>query len=131
MKKYMIITIIILLIILLAVIMLRVLNSGEDNWIREPNGIYVKHGNPSSIPKEVREQRKIINCANNLFNESKGKINFQSQCLGKCDNYSIDIVNNPRTNEDNLIENQCEDYRNKITNHFLELDKNGNLIRIV
>jgi len=130
MKKSTIIIIIIISAIILTVLILRII-SKEDNWIKQPNGIYVKHGNPSSMPEEVKQQKEIIACANNLYAQAKEKMNLSSQCLGKCGDYSIDIIHNPRTEEDNLMENKCQDYINKITNHFLELDKNGKIIKII
>lgn len=121
------------IIVLLAVIflLLRGFNGGEDNWIKDEKGIWTKHGNPSDIPNEVKEQQAALACANNLYNQAKqAGIQFNSQCLGSCDDYSIDIVNVPRTSEDNLIENQCSDFNNRITHKFIELDKNGNIVRI-
>jgi len=51
--------------------------------------------------------------------------------LGVVGNYAVDIVHVPRSEEDNLIENQCEAYRNGEVNHFIELDKDGEIIRII
>ncbi len=62
----------------------------------------------------------------NNFTEEKN-----SQCLGTCGDYAVDIVHVPRTEGDNLIENQCEDYKTGKVNHFIELDKNGEIVRIV
>ena len=74
----------------------------------------------------------IISCALNLYNEKKSEgIVFSSQCLGSCLGYAVDIVHVPRTSEDNKVENQCEDYRNGKLKHFIELDKDGNIVRIV
>ena len=55
---------------------------------------------------------------------------FSSQCLGVVGGYAVDIVHVPRTEEDNLPENQCEDYREGRVSKFIELDKDGNVIRI-
>ena len=132
MKKknwYWIIGIIILLLILIVVFRSF---TGEDNWIKDSRGVWIKHGNPSSIPDSVKEQQDIIDCALGLYNDEKTRgISFNSQCLGKCNDYSVDVVNVPRTNEDNLVENQCADFRNGLTKHFIELDKDGNIVRIV
>ena len=74
----------------------------------------------------------VVNCALNLYNEKKSEgIVFSSQCLGSCLGYAVDIVHVPRTSEDNKVENQCEDYRNGKLKHFIELDKDGNIVRIV
>jgi len=106
--------------------------SGEDNWIKDSKGVYVKHGNPSSVPEKVQEQLIVISCAKNLYSEAKQNgMSFNSQCLGKCIDYSVDIVNNPRTAEDDKVDNQCTDFKNGITKHFVELDKNGEVVRII
>lgn len=41
-----------------------------------------------------------------------------------------DVVHNPRSQIDNLPENQCPAYR-KLAKHFVEVDENCNLIRAV
>jgi len=71
-------------------------------------------------------------CAKGLYQYSKDNgVKFDSQCLGICGNYSVDIVHVPRTEEDNLTENQCTDYASGKTNHFIELDEDGNIVRLV
>ncbi|MBS3079545.1 hypothetical protein J4218_05475 [Candidatus Pacearchaeota archaeon] len=67
-----------------------------------------------------------------LYSQFKGSgKEFISQCLGKCQDFSIDIVNVPRIAIDDLPRNECNDFTDKITHHFLELDKSGNIVRIV
>lgn len=104
-----------------------VIGGGEDDWIKDSRGVYVKHGYPSEISDYVLEQQEAISCAIEKFNNFEEEKN--SQCLGICGDYAIDIVHVPRDEEDNLIENQCDDYGN--VNHFIELDKEGNIVRIV
>lgn len=108
------------------------LTAGEDNWIKDGRGVYVKHGNPSTTPAEVLEQQKLIECVNNLYadwNESEAVLNLQ--CLGKClDKYAVDFVHVPRTAEDDLEENQCEIYRAGLVKSFVELDSSGKIVRI-
>lgn len=41
----------------------------------------------------------------------------------------LDIVHDPRTEEDNKSENQCRDYILGVAHHFVELDPEGNLVR--
>lgn len=130
--KNKLIIIIVSLAVIASIISSLVIKSNEDNWIKDSNGVYIKHGNPSTIPEPVKQQQELISCANKLYNEAKQNlINFSSQCLGRCDDYSIDIAHNPRTDEDNFLENQCQDFRKRITHHFIELDKDGNIIRIM
>jgi hypothetical protein len=42
----------------------------------------------------------------------------------------VDIVHNPRQPIDNLPQNQCPAYLEGRAKHFIELDTNGNLIRV-
>lgn len=106
-------------------------NGGEDNWIKDSKGVYVKHGNPSSVPEKVKGQQDAIECANKKYVFYSDKIDFNSQCLGTCGDYAVDIVNVPRTMEDNKAENQCTEFRVGSVNKFIELDKNGEIVRVV
>jgi len=126
----------ILIIIVLAaliVVGLRVFwGGGEDNWIKDEKGIWIKHGSPSGTPDYVTEQQDAMGCAGGLYENAKNEgMEFNSQCLGTCGNYSVDIVNVPRTNDDNLPENQCTDFRDGKTMHFIELDKNSEIVRVI
>lgn len=105
---------------------------GEDSWIKDDRGVWIKHGYPSETPEHVLEQQEIIDCTLQLYQQKKTEgIEFSSQCLGNCGDYAVDIVHVPRSQEDNLIENQCEDYRVGKVNYFIELDKDGNIVRVV
>lgn len=78
----------------------------------------------------------LIERALKLYNQKKVEgMEFNSQCLGTIEGingvYAVDIVHVPRTAEDNLAENQCEAYRNGSVTHFIELDKDGNVVRVV
>ncbi len=104
---------------------------GEDSWIQDERGVWIKHGVPSETPDYVLEQQDAISCAIDLYDGAKTSMEFSSQCLGTCGNYAVDIVHVPRSSEDNLAENQCEAYRSSEITHFIELDKDGNVVRIV
>jgi len=105
---------------------------GEDSWIQDKRGVWIKHGVPSETPDYVIEQQQIINQALSLYEQRKSEgMEFSSQCLGVVGNYAVDIVHVPRSEDDNKIENQCEAYRDGEVTHFIELDKDGNIIRIV
>jgi hypothetical protein len=127
-KIYLIIGIILLLIVGWLVIRF-VIGGPEDNWIKDSKGVWVKHGYPSETPEEVLEQQEAIECALEKFEGFTETIN--SQCLGSCGDYAVDIVHVPRNSEDNKVENQCEEYANGTVNHFIELDKNGEIVRIL
>jgi hypothetical protein len=123
---------IIVAVFLILTVIFLVLRGNEDDWIKDSKGVWIKHGNPSETPTAVLQQQEAVNCSLEKFNsftETEEEIN--SQCLGICGDYVIDIVHVPRTAEDNLVENQCEEYRNGEVNHFIELDKKGILVRIV
>jgi hypothetical protein len=127
-KVYFVIGIIFLL--LVAWVFIRfVIGGNEDSWIKNEKGVYVKHGNPSETPQDVTEQEAAITCAYGLFDAMTEQA--VSQCLGTCMSYAVDIVHVPRTAKDDLVENQCEDYGNGFVNHFIELDKNREIVRII
>jgi hypothetical protein len=117
-----------MVIILLLFLLLVFLRGNEDSWIKDSRGVWIKHGNPSQMPDYVQTQQNIISCALNLYNIQNETMVFSSQCLGTCENYAVDIVHVPRTDEDNQPENQCEDYRSGKVNHFIELDKEGDIV---
>lgn len=130
MKGQVTIFIILGVLIVASVISLILLRGNEDSWIKSESGVWIKHGAPSSTPSEVLEQQDAINCALQLYEQEKTKrVEFNSQCLGTCGDYAVDIVHVPRTSYDNLVENQCENYRNGNVKHFVELDKDGNVVK--
>lgn len=82
------------------------------------------------------DSKKVKEEAIKLYNQKKAEgMEFSSQCLGTIEvdgeGYAVDIVHVPRTEEDNLPENQCEDFRTGKVKHFVELDKDGNVVKIV
>lgn len=108
------------------------LGGSEDSWVKDSRGVWSKHGNPIETPDYVVEQQDAILCAENLYESfTVLTIEVSSQCLGTCGNYAVDIVHVPRSSEDNFPENQCEDYRQGTVSHFIELDKDGNIVRVV
>jgi len=116
-----------LLILAIVFIYLRL---AEDVWIYDSKGVWIKHGRPLITPDYVLAQQKAIACAYSLYNQSSIET-FSSQCLGSCDAYVVDIVHVPRTEEDDLEQNQCEAFRRRQLTHFIELDNKGNIVRIV
>lgn len=108
-----------------------IFGGSEDSWIKDEKGVYVKHGNPDSVPDYVKEQQDAVSCALSLYDAKKQEgMQFSSQCLGSCNDYAVDVVRVPRNNEDNLVENQCLDYKEGKVSNFIELDKEGNIVRI-
>lgn len=129
MKKIYLILIVIAVLITGWIFIRFIFGGSEDSWIKDSRGVWIKHGFPAETPDYVLEQQEAINCAIEMFDNFNEEIN--SQCLGTCGDYAVDIVHVPRTEEDNLIENQCGTYRNGEVSHFIELDKDGNIVRIV
>src|SRR3989344_9012131 len=118
---------IILIILIVITVDLMILRGDEDDWIQDSRGVWIKHGQPSKIPEYVLEQQGLIDSALRLYSElilTNAEIN--SQCLGTVGDYAVDIVHVPRSEEDDLIENQCSAFRNGDVSHFIELDKKGN-----
>jgi len=81
-------------------------------------------------------EEEIKQKALELYQQKKAQgMEFSSQCLGTIYvngiGYVVDIVHVPRSKEDNKIENQCQDYREGKVSHFIELDKNGEIVRII
>jgi hypothetical protein len=50
--------------------------------------------------------------------------------LSNMPEWSVDIAHNPRQSVDNQAANQCQFYRQGKTKHFVELDPDGNVIRV-
>lgn len=71
--------------------------------------------------------------AQQLFQERKkiGEDFSKGPCLTNdlLPNWVADIVHNPRTEADNIAQNQCQAYREGRAKHFIELDMDGNVVR--
>jgi len=124
---YVVVTLIVIVIIL-AIFLLR---GDEDSWIKDSNGSFVKHGNPSAVSDKITMQENALRCAHELYSDfAFSKVKIDSQCLGTCFGYVVDFVHVPRNVSDDQKENQCSDYiNNKVTN-YIELDKNGDVVRV-
>jgi len=93
--------------------------------------ILVEKAGKQEEKKELSDS-EAVQCALELYQEKKNLgMNFSSQCLGSCGNYAVDIVHVPRTSEDNLEKNQCKNYIEGKVIKFIELDKDGNIFRVV
>lgn len=93
--------------------------------------IVTKIGDVRHVRAEVSGNEDRVACAQALHaGIVRAGIELDSQCLGRCGNYSVDLVHVPRLSRDDLPENQCRDYTENITVGFIELDRNGDLVRI-
>lgn len=87
-----------------------------------------------AIPKgQVAERDLAIAQAKNIYQQKLaiGEDFSAGPCLSErvIDDWVVDLAHNPRTEVDNQPENQCQNYRNGIAHHFVELDLEGNLIQ--
>jgi hypothetical protein len=131
-KKLVFTSLAVFFVALILILLLKFYFFPDNVWIKDSRGIYVKYGNPIETPLKVIEQQQVIIDALEMFKIKKSAgMKFKSQCIGYIRGYSIDIVNSPRTLEDDLIENQCEDFRTGYAPYLLELSRDGEIIRIV
>ena len=86
-----------------------------------------------SKPSKI-EQETAINQAKLLYKHTKenGQDLSNGPCLSNAlmKDWVLDIVHNPRQVIDDLPQNQCAAYIEGSARHFVELDLDGNLIRI-
>lgn len=57
MENKLAIAVVIFLMILIALSLLLVFRGEEDSWIRDKDGNWIKHGNPSTTPNYVEQQQ--------------------------------------------------------------------------
>lgn len=80
------------------------------------------------------EYDRAMNQSQHLYEESKKqKVNLSSgPCLSNAviPGWVVDIVHNPRQSLDDLPENQCSAFLEGTAKHFVELDLEGDLVRI-
>ncbi|MEI6222480.1 MAG: hypothetical protein WCP97_06975 [bacterium] len=79
------------------------------------------------------EQQTAVARAKRLFKDqiTAGADMSSGRCLSEdlMPGWVVDVVHNPRQEEDDLPENQCQSYLNGTAKHFVELDELGNLVR--
>jgi len=126
-----------IIVVVIIVAILLILRGPEDSWIKDSRGVWIKHGNPAVNPQEVLDQQEGIRLTAEIYYANNArKVNFSSQCLGLVHlkngvDYAVDIVSVPRTANDDLIENQCSENVLNQAEYFIELDKTGEIVRIV
>ena len=88
----------------------------------------------SAKKRNVLEADKAISGARALFkkNVSEGKDLSNGPCLTNdlMPDWVVDTIHSPRENIDDLPGNQCQAYLEGRAKHFIELDLNGNLVRV-
>jgi hypothetical protein len=121
------------LIIAITFLMVSILLNNTGTWVLTDNGLWVAQGEPRTMPGAVLDQQLLILAAQALYDEANGaNTNLAyGPCLGSIgDDWVVDIAHNPRIDVDEDPVNQCLEYRNGSASHFVELDTDGNLIRI-
>jgi len=87
----------------------------------------------SSVSKD--EQSRAVSAARAAYAtaQTKGTDFANGPCIAEqlpnLPDWSVDVAHDPRQAVDNQPANQCQDYRQGKTHHFVELDPNGKLIR--
>ncbi len=108
----------------------------KNAWIKDQKGVWIKHGQPRILPDYVTLQEKVLAKATELYDQKRAEgIDFSSgPCLADpladYPEWAVDIAHNPRQEIDNNPENQCSSFRTGKAKHFVELDENGNLIKV-
>jgi len=78
----------------------------------------------SGCKQSVLKTEEIKELCINECLKQKDLINLSSQCLLNPipeTNWVCDIAHNPRTEEDNIPDNQCSSYREGKAKHFIEV----------
>ncbi len=85
-------------------------------------------------PGISQEQDRAVNQAQLLYRESKAKgVDFsKGPCLTNAlmPDWVADVAHSPREAVDDLPDNQCKVYLEGSAKHFVELDVDGNIIRV-
>lgn len=79
------------------------------------------------------EADDAVAAAVNIFRQHSGDIDLTNgPCLANNlkPDWVVDIVHYPRESVDDLPENQCQSYLEGLAKHFVELDQNGNVVRV-
>ncbi len=130
-----IVSVVFILIILLLVNVLP-LKTDEANTIRDFNINKYDTNYQELINQYNTDANKAIALCQKMCKDINNVISYESgPCLSdlfgfKVEDWVCDIVNNPRTDVDNKSKNKCKAYDSGSANHFVELDKNCNLVRI-
>src|SRR4051812_40128921 len=89
---------------------------------------------PAYQPGVYNEQDTAVNQSKVLYNQRKtAGVDFKDgPCLSNAiiPGWVLDIAHDPRQPVDDLPENQCSAFREGSVKHFVELDPEGNVIRV-
>lgn len=86
------------------------------------------------VPLGSEQNQMAVSLAKERYAQAKARGTNLSDgpCIAEdlMPDWVADIAHNPRHNLDNLPENQCGNFRNGKAHHFVELDPDGNVIRV-
>ncbi len=119
---------------LFAVVLLLIVAISGAILISNRKGSLYEQTQNTYKPGVVTEVDTAVRQAQLLYRQKKGQgLDFtDGPCLTNdlMPNWVADIVHNPRTKIDDLPQNQCQAYIEGRAKHFVELDTNGNLVRV-
>lgn len=103
-------------------------------------GLFACSQNPPPVSEE--EKQKAISLAKSVYEAIKKNPASMAQagvkwedgfCLANVlmDDWVADLVHNPRQPVDDDPKNQCSYYREGKAHHFVELDLDGNVVRVM
>ena len=81
------------------------------------------------------DKQRVIDAAQQVYQQAKAQgTDFSNgpciaEQLPNLPDWSVDVAHTPRQSIDDQPANQCRNYRQGTTHHFVELDPNGKLIR--
>ncbi|MEM7816873.1 MAG: hypothetical protein QXZ20_03095 [Candidatus Aenigmatarchaeota archaeon] len=85
----------------------------------------------SSNILEIAKEECIKLCKNYDKDLSNGPCLSDSNPNWNVNDWVCDVAHSPRQEIDNLPENQCKDFREGRAHHFVEVDLNCNLIKVI
>lgn len=89
-------------------------------------------GDMRSFRESLDEHEEAVACAYALHaGIVRAAVVLDSQCLGICGAYAVDLVHVPRSASDDLPENQCREYREGKVAGLIELDATGTIVQII
>ncbi len=97
--------------------------------------IYIKNSNNSTYKPGIwPEADQAVAQAQYFYNQAKDqKVDFKDgPCLSNAliSGWVLDLAHSPREVLDDLPENQCKAYLEGSAKHFIEMDLQGNLLRV-
>lgn len=97
--------------------------------------IYMRSSEPATYKPGIwPEADAAVSLANDLYKSEKerGRDFSDGPCLSNSvyHGWVLDLVHNPRQPVDELPQNQCDSYKSGSAKHFVELDLEGNLVRV-